>query len=277
MRVPEHVRTATAAYVASASCVAGGLAVYILLSHRARKLQRKHEDELYEIEQHYQRQLRRAYDQVAASRKANRPGTWVGTIRDTVGGGMAEPHREVGEVGPDGSPLAIEADYAPASSFSEESFDFVSTDREVLEESVQERGEESTDEHADLGDDSTVQGQTSVRSANDFKLGRPYVISTAEFSEDKPTYQKLSVKYYSGDRVLVDDQDQPVPDIRGTIGPNIKQRFGRKSDSPHTVHIRNDRLEADFEVCHDERSYAEVVLSYGNPTLSGSINQQAEE
>jgi hypothetical protein len=93
----------------------------------------------------------------------------------------------------------------------------------------------------------------------------PHVISLDEFSEERETYQKLTITYYAADDVLADDREQPIRDVVGTVGPDIGDKFGQKSDDPNIVYIRNSRLEVDFEVVLDKRPYTEVVLGYGNP------------
>lgn len=273
MQVPEHVRTTTAAYVAGASCALGSMGVYLLLSHRTRKLKRDHEDEIHELEVYWRGRVEKATRQLDASHKVNRPGTWVGALRDTLGSGVVASERELEGVGPDGQPLAIEGNSSSGGSHFLEASSVPPSDGALPDEAAAEdHGVEPTDANTDSRNDSPVQGEEPVRVD-----GKPYVISTAEFYEDKETYQKLSVTYYSRDRVLVDEHDQPVPDIQGTIGPSIKRKFGQKSDDPQIVHIRNDHLEVDFEVRHDERSYKEVVLGYGDPTSVGAKNAQAEE
>lgn len=272
MQVPQNVRTTTAAYVAGASCAVGSMGVYLLLSHRMRKLQRDHEDELFDLESYYKRKLEKADRQIEFSRKPHKAGTWVGALSNSMGNGVAGEGRELEPVGPDGSLLAIEADSSAENSSFNEASSVVPSDGEVPNGAEPDLRDDQTDGDADPGSDSPVQSEEPVRVD-----GRPYVISTAEFYEDKETYQKLSVVYYSGDRILADEHDQPIPDITGMIGHNIRQRFGRKSDDPLIVHIRNDHLEIDFEVRHDERTYKDVVFGYGDPTSVGAANTQAEE
>lgn len=94
---------------------------------------------------------------------------------------------------------------------------------------------------------------------------QPYVISDDEFAEgpEQGVHQSLSVKWYDDDQVLVDDQGQPIPDIRRTTGLLSKSGFGGVSGDPNIRYVRNERLEIDFEIAFDERSYTEAVLNYG--------------
>lgn len=88
----------------------------------------------------------------------------------------------------------------------------------------------------------------------------PYVINSEEFTDDNEDYDKLSVTYYEGDDVVADERDTVVPDPTSLIGIDALTRFGEGSDDEHIVYVRNERLESDFEIVRDLRSYAVVVL-----------------
>jgi hypothetical protein len=94
---------------------------------------------------------------------------------------------------------------------------------------------------------------------------RPYVISDEEFAEgaQEGVHQCITVKWYDGDHVLIDSDEQPIPDIRRTTGPLSKKGFGGVSKDPNIRYVRNERLEVDFEICFDEGSYIQSVLGYG--------------
>jgi hypothetical protein len=94
---------------------------------------------------------------------------------------------------------------------------------------------------------------------------RPYALSLAEFAESPDGWQQLTITYYAGDTVLVDDKEQPIQDIVKTVGPLTPLSFGGVSEDPHIRYVRNHRLEVDFEIVLDRRSYVDVVLNYGNP------------
>lgn len=90
---------------------------------------------------------------------------------------------------------------------------------------------------------------------------KPHVISVEEFGE-LDNYQCLSITYYTEDKVLVDDKEVPMPDFARMVGANFMDHFGEFSGDVHIVHIRCPRLEIDFEIAQDFRSYSEVVLGY---------------
>jgi hypothetical protein len=104
----------------------------------------------------------------------------------------------------------------------------------------------------------------------------PFVISEAQFGElNEEGFQTISVTYYAADKVLVDDQDQPIRDMLGTVGTLNPLGFGGISDDPHIRYVRNRRLEVDFEILLDARSYTDTVLGYGSPNRQREANPAA--
>lgn len=94
----------------------------------------------------------------------------------------------------------------------------------------------------------------------------PFQITEAAFGElNDEGFQTISVTYYSADKVLVDDKDDPIRDKIGTIGTSNPLGFSQMGDDPQIRYVRNRRLEVDFEILLDARSFAETVLGYGQP------------
>lgn len=89
----------------------------------------------------------------------------------------------------------------------------------------------------------------------------PYIIHVDEYNDeigdDGIEYSKSTLTYYQGDDVLVDDQDVPIYNYEKTASPLT---FGKGSQDPSIVYIRNERLEADYEVLLDHGHYAVEVL-----------------
>lgn len=94
---------------------------------------------------------------------------------------------------------------------------------------------------------------------------RPYVISVDEFMEEDPPYGKPSITYFKEDDVLMDEREDVISDIIGTIGEECLTQFGHLSQDPNSVYVRNDRLMCDYEVTMDERAYSEVVVGIRRP------------
>ena len=92
---------------------------------------------------------------------------------------------------------------------------------------------------------------------------RPYVITEAEFKIDRPDLEKLSITYYRGDDTLADENDRHVDDLDGTVGEDNLQYFGLASRDERLLHIRNERVGADFEVALNDGQFAREVLGFG--------------
>jgi len=92
---------------------------------------------------------------------------------------------------------------------------------------------------------------------------RPYVITEDEYRIDRPDFSKTSITYYRGDDTLADENDRFVSDLDGTIGEDNLQFFGLASRDERLLHIRNERVEADFEVALNDGQYSREVLGFG--------------
>lgn len=87
-----------------------------------------------------------------------------------------------------------------------------------------------------------------------------YIITLEEYMEDEQSFDKLSLVYFEEDDVLVDERNQPIPDVDKLIGEGSLNKFGHGSDSMNSLYIRNERISSDFEIVKEERSYAEAVF-----------------
>jgi hypothetical protein len=87
----------------------------------------------------------------------------------------------------------------------------------------------------------------------------PYIIHTDEYHDDERHYRHTTLTYYKGDDVLVDDKEVPIynPDL--IVGKD-NLLFGKGSGDESIVFIRNDKLEAEFEVILDTGFYQVEVL-----------------
>lgn len=82
----------------------------------------------------------------------------------------------------------------------------------------------------------------------------PRLITPEEFG-DNPDHGNYCLSYYA-DGILADDWDETY-DVEETIGEDALEHFGDHVDD--VVHIRNERLSADYEVTKDPRTFAEAV------------------
>lgn len=86
---------------------------------------------------------------------------------------------------------------------------------------------------------------------------KPYVISPDDFGEFYD-YSKNSLTFFA-DGVLVDENNDPVDDVDGTVGLDSLNHFGEYEDD--AVHVRNDARKSDYEILLDTRRYEDVIKS----------------
>lgn len=89
----------------------------------------------------------------------------------------------------------------------------------------------------------------------------PYIISQDEFMQNDPEHDQVTLTYYEKDHVLADERDDVIEDQAATTGLDAFVNFGIDSSDEHIVHVRNERLRMDFEICRNESSYAREVLA----------------
>ena len=83
-----------------------------------------------------------------------------------------------------------------------------------------------------------------------------YVISEEEFMEEGE-FDKVSLEYFEGDGILVDDRDIPVDDPASILGEGTLDDFVI-SDDPE-MYVRNDNISVDYELTKSEGSYRDFV------------------
>ena len=130
----------------------------------------------------------------------------------------------------------------------------VSTD-EIEADSVEENEKEDSEiktEYKNLANNyNTITDEINneEKGGNDM-VNEPYVIKPEEF--DTVGYDVVSLTYYA-DKVLVDEDDNPIEDIDYLVGEDSLEHFGEYEDD--SVFVRNDDLKTDFEILLDEASY----------------------
>ena len=82
-------------------------------------------------------------------------------------------------------------------------------------------------------------------------MEKPYVISPDEYGETDD-YDLYSYTYYA-DKVLADENNEPIEDVDQRIGLESLNHFGEYGDD--SVYVRNDKLKADYEILLDDEKY----------------------
>lgn len=85
----------------------------------------------------------------------------------------------------------------------------------------------------------------------------PYVISKREFHDGATPHRQTSLEYFAGDDILCDEQRIPIADHVKIAG---RLEFGRGTDDPDVVYVRNERLDSEFEITRNHGTYAAEVL-----------------
>lgn len=86
----------------------------------------------------------------------------------------------------------------------------------------------------------------------------PYILHKDEFfAQERPDYSQLTLTYFVGDDVLVDQDEKPIYPFQNVTGPLT---FGHGSGDPNVVYIRNEKLKAEYEVIKMNAMYAVEVL-----------------
>jgi hypothetical protein len=124
-------------------------------------------------------------------------------------------------------------------------------------------------ESADVAPDGHVAAADEVRPTEVRDTSKPYVISQAEFFEESPEgYSQVTVTYYAGDHVLIDEKEDQIRGIDKTVGKLNDKVFGGISEDPNVRYVRNDKLQVDFEILLDKREYTDAILNYGTLNLN---------
>lgn len=85
----------------------------------------------------------------------------------------------------------------------------------------------------------------------------PYVIQPEDFGDGNFDHELHCLTYYA-DGILANDWYETL-EIDDTIGDDALEHIGDYAED--IVHVRNERLQADYEVVRDYRNFADVVAS----------------
>lgn len=89
---------------------------------------------------------------------------------------------------------------------------------------------------------------------------KPYVIDQEAFMQNDGDFIQDTLTYYEKGGILADARDNVIDEIEKTVGLGFQRQFGYGSSDDNIVHIRNEKLQLDFEIVKSENSYEEDVL-----------------
>lgn len=88
-------------------------------------------------------------------------------------------------------------------------------------------------------------------------INGPYVISPTDYGDGNYDHDCYCLSYYS-DGILSNDWFEEI-DIDETIGEDSLNHFGEYTED--ILHVRNERLKADYEIVRDYRNYSDLLAS----------------
>lgn len=138
----------------------------------------------------------------------------------------------------------------------------------LRDENGMDEGEEDEDSEMDIyrtlvqeymqsGDDAENDGEGAGDEEVPYING-PSVITPEEFGNGNYNHSLYCLTYYS-DGILSNDWYEQL-DIDETIGQDSLEHFGDHAEED-VVHVRNERMGADYEVVRDPRRYSDIVAN----------------
>lgn len=94
----------------------------------------------------------------------------------------------------------------------------------------------------------------------------PYMINFAEFDANETDAEQITVSYFAGDGIVIDEGDNVIsPErVEQIIGTDNLNRFGTKTDDPdmepNVIYVRCERFGMDFEVTRSPGKHSVEVL-----------------
>lgn len=94
---------------------------------------------------------------------------------------------------------------------------------------------------------------TKNEAIDNAKIDGIYVITPEEFNLSTERCETL---FYFADGVLADDDNNEIRLVNMTVGSGTLERF--KKYNVDVVYVRNTNLKVDYEICLDERNFADI-------------------
>lgn len=121
-----------------------------------------------------------------------------------------------------------------------------------------EKTEDDDEENVDAEVDVTV---TGVDMALEDK---PYIITDEEYNNEHDDYDKISLYYYVLDDTLCEENEEIIDDIDAVVGYDSLNLLSTQT----TVWVRNERLQADYEIIGLNQSYSQTVAGFQEKNLT---------
>ena len=142
-------------------------------------------------------------------------------------------------------------------------------DHAAVSEEYAKSFEKQEEEDSDVPDSYFSELQEMIEKRNPEE---PYVISVGEFQEGDEN-DNVVLTYFEGDDNVVDESNVIVPDVNRLIGEEALTMFGKFSEDKNIVYVRNERLNLDFEIIRDHRSWTDSLLGIPKSNKIGKMRE----
>jgi len=99
---------------------------------------------------------------------------------------------------------------------------------------------------------------------------KPFIMHAHEYMQSECSHQ-ITITYFEGDDVLVDESDEVISKKDEVVGMDNLERFGFGSGDPNTLYVRNPKLDIEYEILRHRGHYAKEILGLEeDPSLEHS-------
>jgi hypothetical protein len=131
---------------------------------------------------------------------------------------------------------------------------------EGLKETVESLGYSRKEEPVKENVKVVEEPNAPVRHVNQDDPDVPYIIPVQAYMDNEELYDQITLTYYAGDKVLaIEDSDEVVEDVDGSVGYHNLHNFGVESENDDTVYVRNDKRAVEYEILRNEGKFTEIV------------------
>ena len=88
---------------------------------------------------------------------------------------------------------------------------------------------------------------------------RPFIMHLEEYQQSECSHQ-ITITYFEGDDVLVDEADEVISKKDEVVGMDHLAKFGFGSGDPNVVYVRNPKLDIEYEILRHRGHYAKEIL-----------------
>ena len=118
------------------------------------------------------------------------------------------------------------------------------------------------DDEEEFDEDFLEQIELEAQEAGNAFVEPPHIISLAEFYNERPDFDKVTIDWYEEGDTWIDEKGEIIADPTSYIGMlDIRKTFAENTykEDPDVRYVRNDAYGSDYEIIRHHRSYLEDV------------------